>query len=263
MVGISSLWGEEQGVLELRAPEILSVGTWTFLDEEAGMSAYVNVGQAISLAQAKIAFVGLEKETADYIVGSLRPSNYTEDENEEVHCFVHKDGWILTYYTRDVARAKIFDRRAYKADQSKVITMLENGITKVCNQISVTTPSISYYDFKFPNANSLMLVVDGIWGEGWEMLYLTIPNVATLTTYETSWSHSNYDSGGSKFELDDLELSSLGNSNDRWLWQCARFNPSLSLNTKHKIELWHDEDGYYGYVGEAFIAIAIVYYETK
>ncbi|MEW6481995.1 MAG: hypothetical protein AB1397_03185 [bacterium] len=263
-VGLSNLWGDEQGVMELKGPEILEAGTYTFLSEEAGIAGWINLGQQIDLSQAKGVFVGLEKEENDYIIGSIRPSGYLENENAEIHCFVHKDGWILTYYTKDVPRAKIFDYRAYKQDQSKVVTMLWNGIHKVCEEIGIITPSeISYYDFKHPNANRLMLIVDGKWEEGWEFMHLTIPNEpGTLTVYETSWSHTAWDSDGSTFEVDDVQINNFGSGDNKWQWREDKFSPSLSLGDKHKIELWHNEYGGYK-EGEAFLTIAIIYYEKE
>lgn len=256
---VQTIYAQEIKNIILRSP---STST-TFLDKEAGVSAYYNVSQTIDLAKAKEVFCGLERETADYIIGSVRPSEYTEDENNDVHCFVHKDGWILTYYTKDEPCAIIFDYKAYKADSSKVKTVLKKVIDMVCGKIGLQPPSeVSYYDFRYPNANRLVLIVDAKWGNGWETMYLTIPNEpGTLTVYETSWSHAAYDSLSSQFKVDDTVMNTFGDTDNIWGQSENKFSPSLSLGKRHKIELYNQEGSYRP--GDVFLAISVLYYEKE
>jgi len=81
--------------------------TPTFLDNEAGISVYVNINRSIDLAVARTAYRGdPEKENSDYIVGSV---NVSLSENDDVHCFVHNTGWIVTYYGKGEPVSKIVD----------------------------------------------------------------------------------------------------------------------------------------------------------
>lgn len=79
----------------------------SFLEEEAGISAYTNVGEAINLGNAKTAFGTIEYETSDYIIGSVPLPDYAE--TEDVHAYVHKDGWVVAYYLEDEPVAKIVE----------------------------------------------------------------------------------------------------------------------------------------------------------
>ena len=91
--GISE--GGGNGVIALVTPPFIRVagagpvdvaaqraGT-TFLKEEAGISAYTNVGEAIDIEKVKTAFRTIEYETSEYIIGSVplpttkRPRTFT------------------------------------------------------------------------------------------------------------------------------------------------------------------------------------------
>jgi hypothetical protein len=93
----------------------------TFLDEEAGISAYTNLGTTI------------EQETADYIVGSVALPDLPE--TEDVHCFVHSDGWIVTYYLAAEPTSKIIGW-VYPSSTT-LVTKLEVGIDEMCNTLAM------------------------------------------------------------------------------------------------------------------------------
>ena len=85
--------------------EKISIQAKSFLEDEAGISAYMNAGQNIDLNLAKKAYRTIEEETEQYIIGSVKLTGYSE--TEDVHAYVHKDGWIVTYYLKDEPSAKI------------------------------------------------------------------------------------------------------------------------------------------------------------
>jgi len=158
----------------------------TFLDEEAGISLYVNIGQSIDLAVAKTVYRALEKETADYAVGSV---NVSISENEDVHCFVHKNGWIVTYYLKGEPVSKIVDWNLWDKGTSKLTkNKLQVGLEKMANTLGVwAVPSVSYYHFQHPNATKCMIILETLVGSGEDNFNVTIPS--DLIVYERSWSH--------------------------------------------------------------------------
>jgi hypothetical protein len=143
-----------------------------FLEEEAGISAYTNVGQTINLNQAKSAFRTVEYQTSEYIIGSVGIPGLPE--TEDVHCYVHKDGWVVSYYLREEPTAKIVDWN------DLVSTKLEKGIGRVCDAAGVPFIQVTYYDFRYPNAEKLMLVIDR------DSFNLKIPS--SFAVYERSYS---------------------------------------------------------------------------
>jgi hypothetical protein len=97
------------------------------LDAEAGISAYTNVGEEIDLKKAKAAFRTVEYETDEYIIGSVPLPDYPD------HAYVHKDGWVVTYYLKDKPVGKIIDWKDYSTDEKIIGTKLEDGLSVACN----------------------------------------------------------------------------------------------------------------------------------
>jgi len=111
--------------------EKISIQGTSFLEDEAGISAYMNSGQTIDLALAKQAYRTIEDETDQYIIGSVQLTGYSE--TEDIHAYTHKDGWIVTYYLKDEPSAKILDWNNYSEDETIRGTKLEIGIVKICD----------------------------------------------------------------------------------------------------------------------------------
>lgn len=160
--------------------------TPTFLDNEAGISAYVNINRSIDLAVAKTVYRTLEKETTDYIVGSV---NVSLSANDDVHCFVHKEGWIVIYYGKGEPLSKIVDWNLWLQSTSKLTkNKLQVGLEKMTNTLGVVPiPSVSYYHFQYSNANKCMIILKTQVSKGEDSFNVTIPN--DVSVYERSWSH--------------------------------------------------------------------------
>ncbi|MBC8520937.1 MAG: hypothetical protein H8D26_02950 [Methanomicrobia archaeon] len=203
--------GGGKGVISLVAPPFIGVagaaegggsvapraGT-TFLEEEAGISAYTDVEETIDLEKAKTVFRTIEYETDEYIIGSVALPDYPE--TEDVHAYVHKDGWIVTYYLNEEPAAKILDWADYGTDEKITGTKLEDGMSVVCNAAGVPMRNIKYYDFKYANADKLMVVADALWSPGTDTFKLKLPS--DFVFYERSFSHYCRESEGNWIESD-------------------------------------------------------------
>ena len=232
----------------------------TFLEEEAGISAYTNVGETIDLEKAKTAFRTIEYETDEYIIGSVPLPDYPE--TEDVHAYVHKDGWIVAYYLKEEPASKILDWEDYDTDEKITGTKLEDGMSVVCNAAGVPMRDIRYYDFRYPNANRLMIVADAQWSEGTDTFNIKIPS--DFKVYERSYSHYAYDSYESSMKIDGDVISTIGKCNDYSVTNYGELTwDQLSPDVFHTVSLWHNEEEEYWpyYVGEAFCAIVLIYQE--
>jgi hypothetical protein len=186
----------------------------TFLDEEAGISLYVNISQSIDLAVAKTVYRALEKETADYIVGSIALPGLSE--NEDVHCFVHEDGWIVTYYLKGEPVSKIVDWNLWSQDKLTK-NKLQVGLEQMTNALGKVVTDVKYYHFQYPNANKCMIILETLVGSGEDSFNVTIPN--DLTIYERSWSHyaektAYYGTHYSYFKIDGNTIDSISGVSD-------------------------------------------------
>lgn len=178
----------------------------TLLTEEAGISAYFQASAPINLDDVRDQFRTVEVETSDYIIGSVPVPNY--DETEDVHVYVHVDGWVLAYYRQEDPTAKIFDWFSYDGTGINT-TRLRNVLAVMAGAMGSPFPGPTYYDFRYPNATHMMFVVDhhtGGWDPGWDSFDILLPG--NYGYFDRSWSYyaDGYDNCGgdspSKFTLD-------------------------------------------------------------
>jgi len=169
----------------------------TFLVQEAGISAYINFNQTLDMSLAKTIFKTVEKETSTYIIGSISLPNLPE--TDDPHVFIHKEGWILIYYLRGEPLAKIINWNNLAS------TKLEEGLLKICNALGLPSNGTKYFNFRYPKAEKLMIIID------YDSFKIKIPS--SFVIYEMSYSvnlagYSGwYSSTRASFSIDGTEIA--------------------------------------------------------
>lgn len=183
----------------------------TFLEEEAGMSIYVDVGQSLDLSVAETVYKTIEEQTLNYIVGSFSLPDLPE--TEDVHCFVHKDGWIVVYYLKNEPISKIIDWNYYSGGKLTK-TKFQVGLEKMGLALGVTVTGAKYYNFQYPYADKWMIVIESKEDEGEDSFNIKIPSEFTI--YERSWSHYGsgwytdwYSYGYAIFKINETQIDSI------------------------------------------------------
>jgi len=226
-----------------------------FLKQEAGISVYTNSGQTIDINSVSSAFRTIEYQTSDYIIGSVALPNYPE--TEDVHAYVHTSGWIVVYYLKEEPAAKIVDWYNYGTDEKIKGTKLEDGLSVICSAAGVPVGSPKYYDFKYPNANKLMIVVDALWSGGNDTFNIKLPGAFTF--YEYSYSHCNKSGGDSSdMYIDENKVDTVGAGGTHYgLLSAAQLSPDVF----HTVTVTPASDtfGYRSY--PTFDAIVLIYGE--
>jgi len=225
-------------VFSLRAPPFVAVARAetssiaSSIEDEAGISAYFQASTSINLADVRDVFRTIETETADYIIGSVPVMNYPE--SEDVHVYVHKDGWILAYYLAADPVGKIFDWRVYHdTGRTNITTKLENTLAIVASEAGVPFPGGTYYDFLYPNATHLMLIVEWAY-YGADSCEVKLPG--TFAYYERSWSLGATDDGS--YKLDGVTVQSLSWVGVIQTRQGTLTAAQLLPDQFHTIEVW-------------------------
>jgi len=178
-----------------RAASAEAIEVASVIENEAGISAWFQASSSINLNSVRGVFRTIETETANYIIGSVPVPNYENQESLDVHVYVHKDGWILAYYLAADPVSKIYNWRLYHNSNCVTFrTHLENAILTVANAagIPISIADITYYDFRYPNATHLMLIIE--WANGEDNFQIWLPG--SYTYYERGWSLAN-DTDGS------------------------------------------------------------------
>ena len=189
----------------------------SFLENEAGISASIQV-TGVGIPLAATAFKAIEKQSDGYIIGSVALPDY--DETHDVHVYVDISGNMIAYYLKEEEASKIID---WKHDPTGALAgcKLEDALSKVCEAMSVTLPTVKYYDFRYPNATSIKIITD-------EALRTTdtfrfmIPSNHII--YNSTWSHAvkdvesyPYSGSVSQLDIDGVLLHEVSfNSNGNW-----------------------------------------------
>lgn len=222
------------------APDNLALET---IQNEAGTSAYFQSATPVSISAVRTVYQTIEIETDTYILGSVALANYPED--HAPHVYVHADGWFLAYYLNTDPVAKIIDWNAYTASGDMTIsTKLENVLAIVAGAAGVGSSGITHYDFRYPNATTMMLIAER--DQGTNNDYFTVNIPTSFGVAERSWAFQ--DPAAGRLELNGTALG-VGAGNKSGTISAAQMPP----NTTHTIVIGEGADGVGG--------IALVYTE--
>ncbi len=207
-----------------------------FPADEAGISAYVKANDSITIDDVKPAFATTERETDDYIIGTVAMSGHSEEQCP--HVYVSTDGWVVAYYPDDRSSGWLLPWHYYSGGDISTTTLNET-IVKVCDQINGTATGLKYYDFRHPDATKMMIIVESTTGSNW--FNITIPT--SFATSAVDWSHyaSTYYSGGgygwSNAYIDGNCFNSFGVGHK---WAYGSLLGQFDNGVEHKIQIVTD-----------------------
>jgi len=216
--------------------------TTTFLEQEAGISIYVNTSSSLNLNTAKNTMIIVENVTSDYVIGSLSWTGLSS--NDYPHAFVHKDGWIVVYYLKVNPSnpgttgwiGKIIDWQYY-VNKQLTNNLLLKGLQTISAALGVSTADAKYYHFQYPDATKLMIAIKGFAAYGPAQTFnIKVPD--TLTIYERSWSlYSESDTWGAHLKIDDTVIHEAAR---RSYGGPEITEIVLSPNVFHTVTVWAD-----------------------
>jgi hypothetical protein len=166
----------------------------SFFEDEAGIVAYTLLDKKIDLKRAESVFKAIEKETDKYIIGSFSVSGFKGYSKEDVHLFVHTDGWVVVYYLKQDPTAKMISM------QNLGSTKLNMGLTEACSMIGAAVPYVQYYHFQYPDADKFIVLAKS----QSQPFRIMIP--ISFVIYERSWS------GSGSINVDNKSISGSSDS---------------------------------------------------
>lgn len=245
---VRSAHAQEGGVTrDAAAPEATPAG---FPEDEAGIAAYFKSANPINLNNVKSVFRVIESQTAEYIIGSVPVTNYPD--TEDVHVYVHKDGWFLAYYLAADPVGKIFNWRQYHdTGRTKITTKLEDTLALVTSTAGVSfLPGATHYHFRYPSATHLMLITEWARG-GTDSFQVKLPG--EFVYWEMSWSfgaeqdHANY-------SLNDVEITRTLSGISAWETKQGKLTPAQMLTDQyHTVAVESAWRSPYAYAGLALL----------
>ena len=185
----------------------------TFPVDDAGIAAYVKVSDSIELKDVLdiYPYGHVEVLNETYVIGTVQNAD-----GIWTHLYIGADGWVIPYYlnTEHASRIVRWNKSSpYDPTPENVTAMntLEEIISRVCPYLGVDyetiKPEIKYYDFEYPSATDMRVIVDIAQGGG-DSFKLWIPSEFIESVNECSWSH--YGDGWSYLYLDGSDISATG-----------------------------------------------------
>ncbi|MDF2958136.1 MAG: hypothetical protein OD814_001758 [Candidatus Alkanophagales archaeon MCA70_species_1] len=229
----------------------------------AGISAYTNIGKQINLSLAEEAFKGVELRGDGYVIGIVSVSG---SEDDDVHVYVQKDGWIVAYYLDRQPVPRIIKDLMNPADNK-----LEDALTKVCEKLNVTSFKVNYYHFKYPEANAMLIAGDkaeskGYWSSGRctnNAFNIIVPS--NVTVYEICWyfwAKTGYKCSA-KLYINGKEVSSVGADKTVTKWSTTKVissgNETGVIVVDKPNEIKVQACGWSDYWGRAKGGITVIY----
>jgi hypothetical protein len=74
----------------------------------------------------------------------------------------------------------------YYQEDGDITLKLDTALGEMCDGVGLPLSSTNYYDFRYPNANRIMIVVDGQWVEGTNTFDIKIPMAPKLAVLDSA-----------------------------------------------------------------------------
>ncbi|MEM7735423.1 MAG: caspase family protein [Deinococcota bacterium] len=138
---------------------------FAFLEHEAGIAVYFQ-RDSLNLNRLKTNYRIIEAETAEYLLGSVPVPGYEAYESYDATVYARADGWLVIYYPNNYFTSFVIDWSAYAAGrnqsgtQIQVPTKLERVAAFFGARLGASEDDLRFYDFRFPEATTLLLMVD-------------------------------------------------------------------------------------------------------
>lgn len=237
-----------------------------FILDEAGVTAYTKLDQELDLEYLSSRFKTVQQKSDRFVAGIVPAIGYEDlvelEESGDVQVFLHRDGWIIAYLSRWQPASALIDWVNYDVARLKG-TVIENVVRSLADDIGASDYQVSYYDFRYPDAASLILASDRAdYTTQSDAFQITIPR--GLVVHESSWAHAHYSQSNhlSLCSLDEKELISVNAPGyQKWKFATGEFNEAqLSPGKTHQIAL--NMDWYGANNTRIYCGVAIVYGEA-
>jgi len=162
----------------LKPPE----GALAFPSESAGISAYVKTDKPIRITEALTkAFYSVQDVSDSHIIGTVEVEHFVG--KVYPHVYVDIAGWIVAFLLAAEPAALVMHWSGDTNNPTAAIkTTLEVAIEKVAEAARLPLTQPSFYDFRFPEANSMLVLLRILPGADTKTMYVKLPENHVLYT---------------------------------------------------------------------------------
>jgi len=158
----------------------LPTGFPAFPAQSAGISAYIKIDQPVRITEALTkAFYRVIDVSASHILGTVQVSHFAG--NVYPHVYIDTEGWFVAFFLATEPTALLIHWLGDTNNPSTTIkTTLETALETVAKVARITLPKPSFYDFRFPEANKMLILLSVLPHEGTKAMYVKIPSAYKL-----------------------------------------------------------------------------------
>ncbi|MCK5040590.1 MAG: hypothetical protein KAR87_06495 [Candidatus Aenigmarchaeota archaeon] len=211
-----------------------------FPQDEAGISAYVNVGGSINLEDVVGAYYQIEELSETHAIGLISIGNGVSGGSDVLRVYVDTDGWIVAYLKRDEQRGKMIQWSGINLSNPVFErTTMSDAISRMCTVIDVNYTEIEgnveYYDFKYPNADKIKIFANTRITNGYD--YTTILMPANYTLYEAVFSLVGSGDYYNTYLRTNLYIDGVKRGEVTWMG-CGAYGTYFTLGEPHTIRFY-------------------------
>jgi hypothetical protein len=138
----------------------------------AGPAAYTILNATVSLTQVRPLFATITVESAEYIQGDYLLAG----RNERVGLIIGQAGWIVAYLPVNQGSENLYDCRSVSSSQpGNTISQPELAIQQITAALEITNTSVSFYDFRYPQATGVTQHWNYLYGSGTQQSNIDLP----------------------------------------------------------------------------------------
>lgn len=156
-----------------------------FPAQAAGLSAYVKLERPIKITdELSQIFERIEDVGGNYIIGTVKVTNFVG--SVYPHLYVDTEGWLVAYFLSNEPASLVMHWSGTAYDPNPTIgSTLEEALGRACQALKVQLPAVSYYDFRYPKANNILVLLGVLPKAGTKSMYVKLPS--TYTLYHVSY----------------------------------------------------------------------------
>jgi hypothetical protein len=156
---------------QLKPPQ----GALAFPAESAGISAYVKTDKPIRITDALTkAFYNVQDVSDSHIIGTVEVEHFVG--KVYPHVYVDTAGWIVAFFLAAEPTALVMYWSGDTNNPTAAIkTTLEVALEKVAEAARLPLTQPSFYDFRFPEANSMLILLRILPAADTKVMYVKLP----------------------------------------------------------------------------------------
>ncbi|MEM2592324.1 MAG: hypothetical protein QXI60_07050 [Thermofilaceae archaeon] len=263
ILALAALLGWVVGTAIAQAPLVAPEGALAFPKDAAGISAWVKLERTIKIDEtlSKI-FYRIEDVSDSHILGTVEVSDYVR--TVYPHLYVDVQGWIIAFFLPSEPTASII---MWLGDvynpQPRIKTTLEAALEKVAATLQFLLPKTAFYDFRYPKANTMLMLLRIFPSPDTKVMYVKFP--LPYKIYQLSFNHyaaninCAYDPQWfeSSLTIDRTLVSKLSGTESTQFEIKDLPVDVLAPGKLHEIELVYTQR--YGDCGSAGVALVMIY----